>query len=67
MHFNLSFFPLLHINIVIFSDIFALFLVLNFKTDVLIAQKNLLVECLLQGCDPQIGQANNRLMEEATT
>ena len=31
----------------IFSDIFALFLAQNFKTKVLTAQKNLLLECLV--------------------
>ena len=49
MHFNLFysfFFFMFHAYYMIFSDIFALFLAQNFKTKVLTAQKNLLLECL---------------------
>ena len=35
----------------IFGDIFALFLAQNFKTKILTAQKNLLLECLILGAE----------------
>ena len=48
MNFNLFyiFFFMFHTYYVIFCDIFALFLAQNFKTKVLTAQNNLLLECL---------------------
>ena len=50
MHFNLFYSFFLHVSRILndFSDIFALFLAQNFKTKVLTAHKNLLLECMLQ-------------------
>ena len=49
MHFNIfhSFSLMIHTCYGIFTEIFALFLAQNFKTKVLTAPKNLLLECLV--------------------